>query len=86
MSMTQTLTTDIKTILDVSIATISGRNLATLNEVRDILLDVRNGLNSADQSALVDTIDTRMRVWPSSDIVATSEVVDFLLDIRAKLK
>lgn len=86
MSMTQTLTTDIKTILDVSIATISGRNLATLNEVRDILLDVRNGLNSADQSALVETIDTRMRVWPSSDIVATSEVVDFLLDIRAKLK
>ena len=86
MSMTQTLAKDIKTILDVSIATISGRNLATLNEVRDILLDVRNGLNSADQGALVETIDTRMRVWPSSDIVATSEVVDFLLDIRAKLK
>jgi hypothetical protein len=84
--MTQTLTTDIKTILDVSIATISGRNLATLNEVRDILLDVRNGLNSADQSALVEIVDTRMRTWPSSDIVATSEVVDFLLDIRAKLK
>lgn len=84
--MTQTLTTDIKTILDVSLATISGRNLATLNEVRDILLDVRNRLNSADQSALVEIVDTRMRAWPSSDIVATSEVVDFLLDIRAKLK
>lgn len=84
--MTQTLTTDIKTTLDASIMTISGRNLATLSEVRDILLDVRNGLNSADQYELVETVDTRMRVWPSSDIVATSEVVDFLLDIRAKLK
>ena len=86
--MTQTIVKDpqsIKVILHKILISVSGRELISLAEVQDILLDLRNALVEFDQVSAVAFLDVEMKVWPKSSLVASLEVTNFLLDVQHKL-
>lgn len=86
--MTQTIVKDpqsIKVILHKNLISVSGRELISLAEVQDILLDLRNALVEFDQVSAIAFLDTEMKVWPKSSLVASLEVTNFLLDVQHKL-
>lgn len=86
--MTQTIVKDpqsIKVILHKNLISVSGRELISLAEVQDILLDLRNALVEFDQVSAVAFLDVEMKVWPKSSLVASLEVTNFLLDVQHKL-
>ena len=86
--MTQTIVKDpqsIKVILHKNLISVSGRELISLAEVQDILLDLRNALVEFDQVSAIAFLDAEMKVWPKSSLVASLEVTNFLLDVQHKL-
>lgn len=86
--MTQTTLQNPQGINDVlhkSLMSVNGRDLVSLTEVQDMLLDLRNALVLADQAAVLVFMDTEMKVWPKASLVASGEVTDFLLDVQHML-
>ncbi len=76
---------NIKVILHKNLISVSGRELISLAEVQNILLDLRNTLVEFDQVAAIALLDAEMKVWPKSSLVASLEVTNFLLDVQHKL-
>ena len=86
--MTQTIvknSSNIRVILHKNLISVSGRELVSLSEVQDILLDLRNALVEFNQTAAVAFLDAEMKVWPKSSLVASHEVTNCLLDVQHKL-
>jgi hypothetical protein len=72
--------------IHASLTIFSHRELASNIEVQDMLLDLRNAANKAGLVSVVEKIDKTNKVWPRSQLVACSEVIDFLLDVESCYK
>jgi hypothetical protein len=81
--MTTTQTTVPSTVLVIRkcMTSVVHRQLASKEEVLNMLLDIRSAAVEEQLTKVVERIDTTSVAWPKSELVSSSEVVDYMLDL-----
>jgi hypothetical protein len=81
MTTTQTTIPTTIQVIRKCMTNVVHRQLASKQEVQDMLLDIRSAAVEEQLMKIVERIDTTSAVWPKSELVSSSEVIDYMLDL-----